>query len=67
MGKPKKGGIAVADYHALYLKLAGVQADAIDTLKNMQERLIQAHQDAEEEILNAPEPQIIPFVLDDEQ
>ena len=51
----------MADYHALYLKLAGVQADAIDTLNATTKRLITAHQEAEEEIMNAPESQIIPF------
>lgn len=51
----------MADYNALYLRLAGVQADAIDILKMLEDRLITAHQEAEEEIMNAPEPQIIPF------
>lgn len=54
----------MADYHALYLKLFGVQADAISTLQATTQQLIQAHQEAEEAVMNAPEPQIIPFDSD---
>ena len=46
------------DYHSMYLKLAGAQADAIDTLKATTEKLIQAHQEAEDILLEAPDPNI---------
>lgn len=49
------------DYHKLYLKLAGAQADAIDSLNEATERLIRVQQEAEEIILDSPEPQIIPL------
>ena len=51
----------MADYHALYLKLFGVQADAISALQATTQQLIQAHLEAEEAVMSAPEPQIIPL------
>ncbi|MDL2258570.1 hypothetical protein LJC42_05395 [Eubacteriales bacterium OttesenSCG-928-K08] len=49
----------MVDYHALYLKLAGVQADAIDVLQDTTEKLIRVHREVEEVIMNTPELQII--------
>lgn len=49
------------DYHELYLKLAAVQADTIDTLKETMARLIQSHREAEEIIMTAPEPKVVPL------
>lgn len=53
------------DYHKLYLKLAGAQAGAIDALKEVTERLIRVQQEAEDNIMDSPEPQII--LLDSEK
>lgn len=44
--------------HTMYLKLFSAQADAIDTLKVTAERLVGTHQEVEEIIMNAPEPEI---------
>lgn len=49
----------MVDYHALYLKLAGAQADAIDVLQDTTERLIRVHREVEEAIMHASELQII--------
>lgn len=49
------------NYHKLYLKLFGVQADAIDKLKETMELLIRAHQEAEEAIMNASDFKVIPL------
>lgn len=46
------------DYHSMYLKLAGAQANAIDALKVTTEKLIQAQREAEDILLEAPEPDI---------
>lgn len=48
-------------YHELYLKLFGVQANAIDNLKATTDLLIRAHQEAEEAIMNAPDFKVIPL------
>ena len=45
----------MADYHAMYLKLASTQADAIDSLRETTGKLVQAHREAEEMLLSAPE------------
>lgn len=49
------------DYHRLYLKLTGALADAIDSLNEVTECLVRAQQEAEDIILDSPEPQIIPL------
>ncbi|MDL2234671.1 hypothetical protein LJC07_00765 [Christensenellaceae bacterium OttesenSCG-928-L17] len=49
----------MVDYHALYLKLAGAQADAIDVLQDTTEKLIRVHREVEEAIMNTPELQIL--------
>lgn len=49
------------DYHKLYLKLFSAQADAIDNLKMTTERLVQAHKEAEESVMEAPGPPISLF------
>lgn len=49
------------DYHKLYLKMAGAQANAIDHLKEVVEYLIRTQQEAEDIIMDSPEPQIIPL------
>ena len=46
------------DYKALYLKLCGVQTDAIVVLQSVTDDLIRAHQEAEEAVMNAPETNI---------
>ena len=46
------------DYHAMYLKLFGAQADAIETLTATTDRLVRAHQEVEEMVMSAPEPDI---------
>jgi ABC-type nitrate/sulfonate/bicarbonate transport system substrate-binding protein len=48
----------MADYHKLYLKLFNIQTDAIAAMQDTAGKLIQAHQEAEEEIVSAPEPRI---------
>lgn len=44
------------NYHAMYLKLFSAQADAIDVLRTTTENLVRTHQEAEELLLGAPEP-----------
>ena len=48
----------MADYQAMYLKLASTQADAIDSLRETTDKLVRAHRDAEEMLLSVPETPI---------
>ncbi len=48
----------MSDYHKMYLKLASAQANVIDTLKAATEMLIKAQREAENILLEAPEPEI---------
>ena len=47
------------DYPAMYRTLLASQADAIDGLKEIRDKLIQAHQQVEEIFISAPEPDIV--------
>lgn len=47
------------DYHAMYLKLFSAQADAIDALQATNAKLIRAHQEVEDMLINAPESEVI--------
>ena len=55
----------MADYHAMYLKLAAAQADAIDALRKAMDILIRAHREAEEILLSAPQTDILILNPDD--
>lgn len=44
------------DYHALYLQLFRAQADAIAQLGVISENLIRTHREAEEAVINSPDP-----------
>lgn len=55
----------MADYPAMYRKLLGAQADAVDGLKTIMENLIRAHRLAEEMYINAAEPRIVALKRED--
>lgn len=46
------------DYHLMYLLLASAQADVLDSLKAITEKLIQAQQEAENLLLDGKEADI---------
>lgn len=47
------------DYHQMYLRLAAAQSDAIQSLIDTSNMLIEIHQEVEEMVMNAPEPNIV--------
>ncbi len=55
------------DYHKMYLRLAGAQADAIDALRDTINNLVSAMQDAEQIMLESVEPDVIVFQKRDEE